>query len=364
MALTIKEGNLLLYYCFDVAYSIRLDQVEKVFGKKPETSKLVYERLTPKHVQYKTPPLLVRLGRQEIKTRGYTYRANTKAKLYDFGVITIVYEIPIRGEISNLTELTRRFAENEKVAKMAKEHVEKLVKELQDVLEKPQEKFDFWEDYQIISVRRFDKRITTEFLLEEEGKNIAKALRCETARLSNFELENALKYVLSYYENDLVAIDWRAAFTYDPRQSYDVIDVLEYAVIQLLELRAYDKILDVALEKAYADVNSALRLSVAPYGKILHGLTEVKLDVTEVLDRLNDFLKLVGDLYLAKVYRAAAQRFYLDNLQSALNEKLSNVESIYKLLSERANNRMMMILEITIVALFILDIILLFWPLK
>ncbi len=358
MALAIKNGTLSLYYCFDVAHEIKLDEVKKVFGKKPETSQLVCERLTPNYVKYKTAPLLVRLGKKQIKTKGFDFEASVKAKLYDFGVVTVIYQFPIEGQLAEIQKLTSALAENTKLANMAKEQIEKLAKELADVLVNPQECLDYWEDYIIISAKSFDKRgLTSQSLLQEAKYEIAKILRCETENLSRFELENALKYILSYYENELVVVDWQAAFIYNPRQSYDVADVLEYATISLLELRAYGSQLDAALEKAYDDLN---KKGWQVFQNTLQNLTKVKLDVTEVIDKVTDALQLTGDLYLAKVYRAAAQRFYLEQLETNLNEKLKTVESIYTMLFDKANNKILVVLEVMIVLLFILDILLLF----
>ncbi len=356
MTIAIKKGILSLYYCFDVAYEIRLDEVKTIFGRKPETSKLVCERLIPEYVQYKIPPLLVRLGKQTITTEGQTFEAEAKAKLYSFGIITIVYQIPIDGPLRRLISKTSLLAENVEIAKLAEAQVARLVKELKPVMDRPVSKFEFWEDYIIISVKEFDRPVTAKQLLSMAKTDIAKILRCETERLSEFELENALKYTLSYYENELVVVDWQAAFIYDPKQSYDVPDVLEYATIELLELRAYDEVLDAVLERAYSDLEKPSGLSLTPYSKILQNLTKVKLDVTEVIDKVTDALKLIGDLYLAKVYKAASQRFYLDDLRVSLNDKLKTVESIYHLLFERANNRLLIILELMIVGLFIIDI--------
>src|SRR3989344_2944571 len=359
MALTIKKGSLFLYYCFDVAHEIKLDEIKKIFGKKPETSQLSYERLTPQYVQYKVPPLLVRLGKKEINTESFNFDASVKAKLYDFGVVTVVYQFPIKGSMDELASLTSELAENKKLAAMAREQAVKLVSELEHFMEGVQPELKYWEDYIVVSVKEFDRKLSAQELMSQASTDIAKVLRCETEKLSDAELKNALKYILSYYENELVAVDWQASFIYDPRQSYDVHDILEYAVIMLLELRAYDSQLDIALDKAYDDLDRPAGI-FTPYAKTLHELTEVKLDVSEVIDKVTDSLKLIGDLYLAKVYRAASQRFYLAELQASLNEKLKTIESIYTMLFDKANNRLLVALEAMIVALFVLDIALLF----
>ncbi|MDO8660951.1 MAG: hypothetical protein Q7K43_03615 [Candidatus Woesearchaeota archaeon] len=358
MSFTIKHGYLYAYFCFDVAREISLDKIKSFFGRTPETSQFVCERLMPEHVRFKTAPLLVRLGRETILGQ----HVDIKAKVYDFGVVSLIYQIPLNGSIASIAELMKRVAESKDLAARARQKTVLLMHEIAIALVKPKNELSHWEDYFVLRIHELDKKLKASDLLEKHGKDIAALLRCETELLSNWELDNAIKYPLSYYENELVVVDWNAAFIYDPRQSYDVQDVLEYAVIELLELRAYDDVLDKSLEQAYVDLDKKETFALVPYDKTTKYLVEVKLDVTEVLDRLNDQLKLIGDLYLSKVYHAASQRFYVEQLKTSLNEKLKAAESIYNMLFERANNRLLMMLEWIMVALFVVEIvILLLW---
>lgn len=165
MALSIKNGNLFLCYCFDIAYEIKLDEVKKIFGRKPESAQLVYERLTPEYVRYKVPPLLARLGKREIKTSSFSLNASAKVKLYGFGVATIIYQIPIKGDLKELARLTSELAENKLVADIAKKEIMKLVSELKGVIDTLQEELDYWEDYLIVSVKEFNEKVSAQDLL-------------------------------------------------------------------------------------------------------------------------------------------------------------------------------------------------------
>ncbi len=357
--LTIKNGTVYLYYCFDVAYEIALDNVQTVFGTTPATAHLVCERLHPGYMKHKHPPLLVRLGKEILKAGTFLFDCDVKAKLYDFGVITIMYQFPLVGTLEHVAKLTRELNDNALIADQARQHIKSLVTELRSVMTKSHETFEYWEDYLVVRVHDFGKAVTGQQVLKTHGTAICAALRCEPETLSPWELENAIKYPLSYYDNELVIVDWAGAFVYDPRITYDVQDVLEYAVIELLELRAYDHILDTTLEQTYGELEKKSGFSLVPYGATMNHLIQVKLDVSEVLDKLTDQLKLTGDLYLAKVYRAAAQRFYLDSLKAALHDKLEAVESIYTMLLERANNRSLMITEAFMLFLFVAELVLL-----
>ncbi|MEM4714199.1 MAG: hypothetical protein QXQ79_01510 [Candidatus Nanoarchaeia archaeon] len=357
MAVTVKKGDLFVYYCFDVAYEIVLEKIETIFGKKPEQFAIKCERLMPEYVQYKVPPLLVRLGKRQIKIGKKKYVANLKAKLFDFGVVSLFFQIPFSGDLKDIAVLTYQLAKNKNLDKLAKDEVKILLKEIKQFLIKPQEKLEFWDNYIIVSAKSLEKNYTAKSLLETAKYDLAKIILCEKSRLSEQEIEDSLKHVLSYYEDEIAIINWQAAFIYDPRQSYDVLDVLEYSLALLVELRNFNFILDSALESAYSDITKPLKTY-----KVLYELTKVKLDVIEILDKLTDTLKLFGDLYLAKVFRAATSKFYISELRAAIDEKLKVIESIYTSLYERANNFLLIILEVMIVLLFIADIIIYFLP--
>ena len=56
--------------------------------------------------------------------------------------------------------------------------------------------------------------------------------------------QDLLRQRFSYYTDDLVALTWDRAFIYEPRGDSDVMDVLEVANAQLLEMRYYDELQD------------------------------------------------------------------------------------------------------------------------
>ena len=59
---------------------------------------------------------------------------------------------------------------------------------------------------------------------------------------------------------------------------------------------------------------------------------------------VNNTLKLVGDQYLARVYRMVNRRFHLDDWDTSVLRILETLESIYVKISDQASNRRMVIL--------------------
>ena len=355
--LMISKATVMLYYCFDAGYEIHLTGLDKIRGKTPRQSLLSYTRLTPPYIQYKVPPLLIRLGKKRVVIEGREFCLSIDAKVYDFGVITIRFNVPITETMDRLNKLSTLLTESTVLRKKAIAEFLKIRNDIiQSIVRPCEDPEKDLEDYAIFMIQQFDRQITAMDLLNDYRPELTGILR-EEEGLSESEIDDALKNPLSYRRDDLVLIDWNSAFIFDPDASYDVPDVIEFALIQLLELRFYDHMLDRIIDDAY-DKITPVRYRIFPFSKTLQNLSRMKLDISEIIDRLMYHLKLIGDVYLAKVYETASSRFYLERWKSAIRQKLSTIESIYNELWSRIQTNRMIVLEAAIVLLFIIDIIL------
>jgi hypothetical protein len=76
-------------------------------------------------------------------------------------------------------------------------------------------------------------------------------------------------------------------------------------------------------------------------------------------DDLENITKFFGDWHLARIYRTLSDRFHLAEWHRILDNKLKTLGDLYQILQQDRNNFWMVVLETTIVLLFILDLILL-----
>src|SRR5205814_3635325 len=134
----------------------------------------------------------------------------------------------------------------------------------------------------------------------------------------------------------------------------ETLYVMELANLQLAELEAYDRILDEAVERSYRDLTQRTLRSKA---SILSQLGEIRIDLARLSDELSNITKFFGDWHLARVYKGLSDRFHLSDWHRTIDEKLKTVDNLYQLLRADQMNRWMLILEVTIVVLFALDII-------
>ena len=362
----IKEGSIFSYYTFDVASEIALDKLERVLGKKPEELKLEYSRLTPKYVQYAQPPLMVKLGTKSIQIKEKRYDFKVIAKFYDFGVVTIRFSTPFSGNFEELKQASTHFSNSDELEKEALKYLSKIYKEISEQLVKPTmqgklEDLDY-EDYTVIYVKEFEKKTSMKELIQESDR-IAEIIRAESEELSKDEINSTIVSPISYYADDLVFICWHGAFVYDPREAWDTFDVIEYANIELLELRVYDTLLDKEIDKAYDELSKPrFVLALEPYSSVLKRIEEVRLDVTLIIEKVENALKLVGDLYLAKVYNRSSQAFHINEWKTSVREKLDIVSDLYSTLNSRAQTERFVVLEILITILILFELIVAFWP--
>ena len=214
------------------------------------------------------------------------------------------------------------------------------------------------EDYIVFHIASFAEAIDVNLFHTEHGQEIARILRAERRLLSEQEVADAFVARISYGMEDLTIVDWNAALLID-RDGDDVRAVLEYANVELLEMRYLDQKLDRALNQAYdtlAKRSFSLPRLLGYYGADLRSVAELQVDNAILFEGVNNTLKLLGDQYLARVYRLINRRFHLDEWDTSILRKLQTLESIYEKISDQASNRRMEILEWVIVLLIAFSI--------
>jgi hypothetical protein len=91
-------------------------------------------------------------------------------------------------------------------------------------------------------------------------------------------------------------------------------------------------------------------------------IAQLQVDGALLFERVTNTLKLLGDQYLARVYRLASQRFHLEAWDASILRKLETLESIYSKMSNRTTTRRMEVLEWIIIVLIAVSIAVSFFP--
>jgi hypothetical protein len=359
----IRTGAVIAFRLFDIAYAIDLAKVESVWAARARTASR--GRLTttpPKAVAFDVPPVSLVLDPVQLTLGGATVPADVTARIYDFGAVSLAVRVPLhdlawQAFIARMNEVDRGLGQER--ADLWAGLVEQLRATLAPALIRP-ESSDLQEDYLVGVVHAFDQEMTAALL--QERVDLVPVLSGEQRPLSAGARADLLRQSFSYYTDDLVALTWDRAFIYEPRGDSDVIDVLEVANAQLLEMRYYDELLDAELPRMYEMVE-AERRKLAPtaarrYANLARRFYSLVAEVTELTERVDNALQVTEDVYLARVYAAALDLFRVAAVNAAVARKLAIIRDTYAALYDEASSARAELLEVLIVLLIAVEIVL------
>jgi hypothetical protein len=361
-ALHIAQGTCHVLLAYDIGLAIDLAACRQILAALPEQATLRPQPRTPQYVEYRPVPLYI-TQEAGVQTLGaYTSGTTVEVALYDFGAVSLTYHIPLHGPWHGLLALSEALYDNAQLLRKGRQHVEQLLALVQDAVQRPHIA-DSVEDYVIFTIAACTPPCRVEEFSTTYAQDIAQVVRVEHMPLSTQEMQEALSHRMTYGLEDLIIIDWHAAMLYG-QEGDDIREVLVFANVELLEMRFLDAQLDDALDEAYTTLSVRtgrhLRLPGSSSAD-LQRIAQMQVDSAMLFEGVNNALKLLGDQYLARVYRLASQRFHLEEWDASILRKLHTLESIYTKIADRATNRRMETLEWIIIVLIALSILLPFF---
>lgn len=347
-------------YAFDVAYEMIRKPVQTLLGQSVAQFAVDASKRSPRQLFFYRPQM-VRLPPVEKFGPLGPVRLERSVKLLPVGAISITVRVPFEvRQVEDLVALhDLRFTDGSYLYDEVRDLADQVRKELKAFYVRPVEKLGDEEAYTVFCLNS-RATVGAEDWLREHRRSVSALLteEADPGRLSDQESEETSSRALSYYESDVVVIDWDAALIIDePRYFDEVLFIMELANVQLAELEAYDRILDDAVERSYRDVSLRRWRGLAAQ----HQLREIRIDMARLSDELSNTTKFFGDWHLARIYQNLGARFHLADWHRAIDEKLKTLDDMYQLLQHDQNNRWMFLLEIMVVFLFILELVKSFW---
>ena len=356
-------GHVIWLYAFDIAHDMRREPLRTVLGQPVERWKPGPDHRVPRQSFFHQPQ---RVGLPALQARlpdgllGPLYRT---LKLLPVGGLSVAlsaaFSVPTLGDLVNWHEPPEPAAH-----RGVRALVQEVLADLSHYLIQPVERLEEAEAY---TVFRLDPPSEGEIgdassWLEAHRREVAALLTQERSveRLCEEEVNETLARRLGYYREDLVVVDWDAALIVDrPGAAEEIVHVLELANLQLCELEAYDRILDAAMERSYADLGRKRFYNRA----LLARLGELRIDLSRLSDELTHAGKFLGDWHLARVYEAVAARFHLSDWNRVVGDKLRTLDGLYEVLKHDQFNRWLLALELVVVVILGVDLVHLFYPL-
>ncbi len=358
----VRQGVCYALFAYDAGLGIDLDQAERRLSMLTQRASIPHKHRAPRYFNYRPPPLRVTHAIEPIAVGALRTAAFVDLVLYDFGAVSVTYQIPLAGPLELLVGLSEDLYDNADLLADSRRRVEEVVNAITSAVTRARIA-DFVEPYTIFELAELFPPTDPAELSTTYAPTVARILRSERATLSRQEIDDAIGHRISFGPDDVTIIDWDASLIAD-RDAEDVRAVLEFANVELLEMRYLDQQLDDALDESYVALSRRRRrLGLArPARADLRRIGQLQVDNALLFEGVNNALKLLGDQYLARVYRLVSERFHLAEWDASILRKLQTLESIYQKISDEAANRRTEVLEWIVIALIATEIVLPFLP--
>lgn len=359
----IEDGAAWVSFAYDIGQHIDLELAEQRSAGCARDP-ILHQRRAPSYLQFQPAPLRLFESASELTIGALQTDGRVESTLYDFGAVSIAYRLPIAGRaLDELPAVATVLAEHTQLLDDSRRRAGRLLETLGDAVRSPN-LADLVEDYTVFHARRWSPEQDPRSIVDGNRALIARILRAETETQRDDEVQDALQFRIGYGLRDDLVIDWHGAFLFDPHGE-DTLTVLEFANVELLEMRFLDDRLDAALDRSHATLRSRgarpswLRQLLRRDGHLaMRRIANLQIDNALLFEAVNNAVKLVGDQFLARTYRLAARRFHLDDWDASILRKLQTLESIYGKLQDEQSTTRMEVLEWIIIVLFVVSIVL------
>ena len=363
VANTIIKGRIFVYRVFDIGEEVDLEKAENILDKSiTSRSKFRLKKINRQAVIVSNDPLSINLGTYNYQHNSKEYTCDINAKLWDFGTLSITFEyvIPEGTSFDQLRQLSENIQDYDDLDDYARSRADELTQIIEAAMGRINQlnALEVNEDYILYFIEKFSRDYQDASKLLDEEDIAALILSEDKDVLSPQIYERLYESKLQYYKNDLAVIDWNSALVVEPSGSLDIPDVIEFALNQLLEMRYYDDLLDKKLREIYSAIElKEMSIFSSRYSDLALEAGQRYIEIAEIVESVENSLKVIGDLYHSVVFRMASRKFRFADWQSSIDNKLDNLNDICKLLLDNINHRKSHLLEITVIILITIELI-------
>jgi hypothetical protein len=357
---SITSATLTAFYLFDIAEQTDLESLRRSIGGGASSARLTTKTASPSYLQYSVPPVVAEGESIDLReVDGFRPRI----KFFDYGVLSVALTRSFAGEWPELIALGQQYLENEELERRAEQIARNVAERFATCLTAARANY-LTEDYLVIAISGLAERVTADDLIATRGEEITLLVHGERHPLSHQERDETMRNRLSYLIDDLVVPTWNAAFVYDTETGAQAaLEIFEFANSQLLEFRYYDQLLDSELGRIYKQLQRPRPfewLLGRGYVAATTHLHALFIDVNEITDRTENALKMVGDIYAARLFNLVAARLGLARWKASVEDKLETLDDIYRFAVEQLAIARGHFLELTVIFILVLELILFF----
>lgn len=356
------NGRILIYRVFDIGRDVNLEAVQKVFENTSQAQRFRLNR-SSKAMIINNAPLSLNVESSKYDALGHPLDLEISAKIWHFGAlsITLSFGIPESMSWNRLIELGNFLENDVNLHNLAKLKAEQILMSVNpDRIQTTS--WETYEDYICYFFKKldgceknameiFNRYDIFRLILSENNENLSEQIK-----------KTILDSTFQYSNDDIAVIDWNSALIVEPSGSLDIVDVIEFCLCQLLEMRYYDDLLDEKLTYLYSALEKK-RFNIFQdyYSRLSKEAAKIYLDIADTVESVENSMKVVGDFYLAKIFRAASQRLRFKDWRDSVDQKLENLAQISKLFVSESHEKKNQLLEIIIIILIAIEVVPLFF---
>ncbi len=340
-------GNIFIFHAFDVGDDINLEKLEKSGAVKTVPLTL------SKYFKNYHKPLAIELPQPE------TSSTLVSCRIHNFGVISFTYKIPFHDMLENIRKDINTV--DYQYYEQSSQDVRSVYNQIKDSIGKPH----FYQtraSYMVIQINPEPETISIASLKEQYGVLIASTLRFETQTLAEYTKNEIIGSGIGYFRGDLIIVDTYATFLYDAEYK-ELLDFFEFANIQQLELRYFDRVLDQQLTLIYEGRVGKVPISAyIPFIGVftpdpIESLGKLKADISVITERLEGSIKLAGEPYYSELYALLIEKLDIKNWNAAIDRKLDIIEDVQTVHQHKMEALREDILSTLIVILIFIELI-------
>lgn len=339
------------YRIYDIGQEIDLSALEKGLAESMAIRRAGFVRVLPQSISMKGSPLLLHLQPAHVGHKGQFFEMSVIAKVFEIGAISICLIFEDSRDSSGECEKTAlRFSNQNGLAHHFSAAITQVRAILKSLLgDRPLDP-DFYEDYTVYYVDRVDQEIDPLVVMLGEKTDFSPELRVEV-----------MKNSLSYGTKDRTTLTWSGAFLVAPELPTDIIDLIEFAIVQVLELRFYDRELSLQMNKMFEDMAHASRKSsfwrVSRMKGVMRDLLRTQTEVSDITEKVNNLIKVTDDAFYSRVYSIALVVLQGQTWNDSVNRRLGILRENYALLSDEVNIQHGNVLEWIVIVLIALELV-------
>ncbi|WP_413288172.1 hypothetical protein [Bdellovibrio sp. HCB337] len=356
------NGRILIYRVFDIGRDVNLEAVQKVFETTSQAQRFRLNR-SSKAMIINNAPLSLNIESCKYDALGHPLDLEISAKIWHFGALSITLSFGIPDSISwnRLIELGNFLENDMNLHNLAKQKVEQILMSINpDRIQTTS--WETYEDYICYFFKKldgceknameiFNRYDIFRLILSENNENLSDQIK-----------KTILDSTFQYSNDDIAVIDWNSALIIEPSGSLDIVDTIEFCLCQLLEMRYYDDLLDEKLTYLYSALErKRFNIFQDYYSRLSKEAAKIYLDIADTVESVENSMKVVGDFYLAKIFRAASQRLRFKDWRDSVDQKLENLAQISKLFVSESHEKKNQLLEIIIIVLIAIEVVPLFF---